>query len=131
MNNKILPVEIDNLILSFLGCTNFNLKQNEDKKYNFNNWLNNIITSSLKTPSAVVMNKYIKSYNNYCGNFFIYSFDNYIFSLATRSKDNKMMPYFKLYEDIKYMYDWDERIEKYGALMKKYNKLYYHSRIIN
>ena len=98
---------------------------------NFDEWLNNIILMSVITPSAIVVNQYIKSYTDYCNNFFIYSFDDYVFSLATRRKDYKMNPYFNLYEEIKYMYEWDERVIKYGELMKKYNSLYYHSRIIH
>ena len=127
MNKLILPTEIDNIILSYLGI---NKKYKMECCNNFDEWLNNIILMSVITPSSKVMNQYIKSYTDYCNNFFVYSFYDSVFSLATRRKDYEMNPYFNLYEEIKYMYDWDERVIKYGELMKKYNSLYYHSRII-
>ena len=127
MNNKILPVEIDNIILSYLGIN----KKNDMTCKNFDEWINNIICLSIITPSANVINQYIKSYNDYCDCFYINSFHKWVFSLATRRKDYKMNPHFNFYDKIKYMYNWDERIEKYGELMKRYNKLYYHSRILH
>ena len=128
MNKLILPTEIDNIILSYLTI---NKKNKMECCNNFDEWINNIILLSVITPSAIVVNQYIKSYNDYCDCFYINSFDDYVFSLATRRKDYLMNPYFNLYEEIKYMYEWDERVIKYGELMKKYNSLYYHSRIIH
>ena len=127
MNNKILPVEIDNIILSYLGIN----KKNNMTCNNFDERINNIICLSTITPSAKVINQYIKSYNDYCDCFYNNPFHKWVFSLATRRKDYEMNPRFKFYDDIKYMYNWDERIEKYKELMKRYNKLYYHSRILH
>ena len=127
MNKLILPTEIDNIILSYLGI---NKKNKMEFCNNFDEWINNIILLSVITPSSKVMNQYIKSYNDYCECFYINSFDNYVFSLAQRRKDYEMNPRFKFYDEIKYMYNWNERIIKYGELIKKYNSLYYHSRII-
>ena len=128
MNKLILPVEIDNIILSYIGM---NKKNKMECCNNFDEWINNIICLSVITPTAIIMNQYIESYSNYCDCFYINSFHKWVFSLAQRRKDYEMNPRFNFYDEIKYMYTWEERIEKYGELLKRYNKLYFHSKILH